>query len=400
MIRVNDLARELGIKSREILNVLLLLGVTTSKSYASSLNDEETSKIRAHFHRGAKNVGNEYFSASHDSEAPQTPSLKKSHISTLGHISIRRSYIQQKVLASAPQIHADRDAIISSQPRPKAIRKNLAGKGSASEQKGTCPICNRRVDPNMLQKHINRNHRKHDGSFKQKLGTCPVCRCNVSEKNLKGHIEEVHPTNSDPRKGSSAKKKRSNLRTYGLPVRIVTVQQPQLRHDARISCRVNGCSAMVFPHAMKRHIENIHSEKKYLQLQNLSTGSFPFILLPPGTWEFREVLEHYSKRLHSRPHGFVEQAFDWDRIVQIGSLNPKLRHFGVKSWFGYAVYEFSYSDRVVLECPVEGNATYVLSGDWKRMIYRTKAMLRREYAKQCTRIVHKGDWLHRIRMVL
>jgi len=81
-------------------------------------------------------------------------------------------------------------------------------------------------------------------------------------------------------------------------------------------------------------------------------------------------------------------------------LEPELRYFGAKSWFGYAVYEFSYSSCVVLECPIEGNATYVLSGDWKKMISLTKAELRKEYADRCARIVHKGDWLDRIRREL
>jgi hypothetical protein len=40
------------------------------------------------------------------------------------------------------------------------------------------------------------------------------------------------------------------------------------------------------------------------------------------------------------------------------------------------VFEFGYSRRVVLECPIEGNATYILSGNWKKQVGHSKLYLR------------------------
>ena len=48
-IRINDLARELEVKSKAILDVLPEVGVTEKKTHSSSLEDHEADKVRAHF---------------------------------------------------------------------------------------------------------------------------------------------------------------------------------------------------------------------------------------------------------------------------------------------------------------------------------------------------------------
>jgi translation initiation factor IF-2 len=47
-IRINDLARELEVKSKSILDVLPEIGVTEKKSHSSSLEDHEAEKVRIH----------------------------------------------------------------------------------------------------------------------------------------------------------------------------------------------------------------------------------------------------------------------------------------------------------------------------------------------------------------
>jgi translation initiation factor IF-2 len=46
-IRINDLARELEVKSKAILDVLPQVGVTEKKSHSSSVEDHEAEKVRA-----------------------------------------------------------------------------------------------------------------------------------------------------------------------------------------------------------------------------------------------------------------------------------------------------------------------------------------------------------------
>jgi translation initiation factor IF-2 len=50
-IRINDLARELEVKSRAILDVLTIVGVTEKKTHSSSVEDHEADKVRAHFRK-------------------------------------------------------------------------------------------------------------------------------------------------------------------------------------------------------------------------------------------------------------------------------------------------------------------------------------------------------------
>src|SRR5437868_12972251 len=52
-IRINDLARELEVKSKAILDVLTEVGVTEKKTHSSSIEDHEAEKVRAHFRAAA-----------------------------------------------------------------------------------------------------------------------------------------------------------------------------------------------------------------------------------------------------------------------------------------------------------------------------------------------------------
>src|SRR5450432_3202038 len=54
-IRISDLARELEVKSRAILDALTHVGVTEKKTHSSSLEADEAERVRQHFHRGGKN---------------------------------------------------------------------------------------------------------------------------------------------------------------------------------------------------------------------------------------------------------------------------------------------------------------------------------------------------------
>src|SRR5262249_54512512 len=48
-IRINDLARELEVKSKAILDVLPHVGVTEKKTHSSSLELDEAERVRRHF---------------------------------------------------------------------------------------------------------------------------------------------------------------------------------------------------------------------------------------------------------------------------------------------------------------------------------------------------------------
>ncbi|HEX6504537.1 MAG TPA: translation initiation factor IF-2 [Terriglobales bacterium] len=81
-IRINDLARELEVKSKAILDVLPVVGVTEKKTHSSSLEDHEADKVRAHFQSSAA----EAQSASRSSRTARAEEGIKTKID-LSHIS-------------------------------------------------------------------------------------------------------------------------------------------------------------------------------------------------------------------------------------------------------------------------------------------------------------------------
>ena len=55
-VRINDLARELEVKSKPILDALIAVGVTEKKTHSSSIEEDEAEKVRAYFNRGARSA--------------------------------------------------------------------------------------------------------------------------------------------------------------------------------------------------------------------------------------------------------------------------------------------------------------------------------------------------------
>jgi translation initiation factor IF-2 len=119
-VRINDLARELEVKSKAILDVLPLVGVTEKKTHSSSLEEHEAEKVRAHF-RGASEA------PAHPAK-PSRPLRGEEEIKTkidLSHISrpgdVLKAITQQKE-AAAPPVHAARPAV----PHPPSAAKPAA----------------------------------------------------------------------------------------------------------------------------------------------------------------------------------------------------------------------------------------------------------------------------------
>src|SRR5690349_10199353 len=104
-IRINDLARELEVKSKAILDVLTEVGVTEKKSHSSSLEEHEAEKVRAHFKGSGEGHG-----ASRASRASQaSPDEIKTKID-LSHISkpgdVLKAILDKKQPAAPPALVA------------------------------------------------------------------------------------------------------------------------------------------------------------------------------------------------------------------------------------------------------------------------------------------------------
>jgi translation initiation factor IF-2 len=83
-VRINDLAREMEVKSREVLDVLAVLDMAAGKTHSSSLEEHEAEKVRAHFNRGrtAEKSG----SGSRASQSAVAPKIDLSHVSKPGDV--------------------------------------------------------------------------------------------------------------------------------------------------------------------------------------------------------------------------------------------------------------------------------------------------------------------------
>jgi translation initiation factor IF-2 len=102
-VRINDLARDLEVKSKAILDVLPELGITEKKTHSSSLEDHEAEKVRAHFRASGEGQGS---GKSARSGRPEPEGIKTkidlSHISKPGDVLKAIIGKQQTASPAAP----------------------------------------------------------------------------------------------------------------------------------------------------------------------------------------------------------------------------------------------------------------------------------------------------------
>ena len=101
-IRINDLARELEVKSKAILDVLEEVGVTEKKTHSSSLEEHEAEKVRAQFRASgeAQAPGRAARPSRSEGEEIKTK-IDLSHISKPGDV-LKAIISKQQPAATAP----------------------------------------------------------------------------------------------------------------------------------------------------------------------------------------------------------------------------------------------------------------------------------------------------------
>jgi translation initiation factor IF-2 len=116
-VRINDLARELEVKSKAILDALPLVGVTEKKTHSSSLEEHEAEKVRAHI-RGSSEAQSPSARAARTLRGEEEIKTKidLSHISRPG--DVLKAITQKKEAAAAP---SPRPAPPAAPPRPTVM---------------------------------------------------------------------------------------------------------------------------------------------------------------------------------------------------------------------------------------------------------------------------------------
>lgn len=134
--------------------------------------------------------------------------------------------------------------------------------------------------------------------------------------------------------------------------------------------------------------------------KSMTVTKLPFKLLPPGSWTISDVIAHYQHQAKSSQAEWSGGDFQWVRLQKISTLRPDRCWVGEDLWSGYNVFMFPFSRKAVFESLFEGNATYIISGDWQVIGRNTKRDLRKLFPRQYVKVVHKGDWLKRIKHCL
>jgi translation initiation factor IF-2 len=114
-VRINDLARELEVKSKAILDVLPLVGVTEKKTHSSSLEEHEAEKVRVHL-RGASEA---HTSPAKSARVPRgeeeiRTKIDLSHISRPGDVF--KAITQRKEAVVAPPVRPAAPSIVTAKP--------------------------------------------------------------------------------------------------------------------------------------------------------------------------------------------------------------------------------------------------------------------------------------------
>ncbi|MGB0029671.1 MAG: translation initiation factor IF-2 N-terminal domain-containing protein, partial [Candidatus Sulfotelmatobacter sp.] len=101
-VRINDLARELEVKSRAILDTLPLVGVTEKKTHSSSLEEHEAEKVRVYIRSAAEGSSSAGKSSSRPVRGEEEIKTKidLSHISRPG--DVLKAITQQKEAVVPP----------------------------------------------------------------------------------------------------------------------------------------------------------------------------------------------------------------------------------------------------------------------------------------------------------
>src|SRR5215475_12928242 len=102
-MRINELAKELEVKAKAILDVLTDLGITDKKTHSSSIEDHEAEKVRRHFTAKSSSAPARERSA----PAEVKPKIDLSKISKPGDVArLLREREEQQHHPAAPPVKA------------------------------------------------------------------------------------------------------------------------------------------------------------------------------------------------------------------------------------------------------------------------------------------------------
>jgi len=293
-----------------------------------------------------------------------------------------------KFAAAQSKKHSTRKAKI--QPRVK----RMATPGNSAPK--------RRIDLTLFQQNVLETMRRMPAQIQIAVVRFAASRPRGKAKNQKQVTRMASSNNSAPKQsGDSApgrvrpraasiseNRKLTSPATNVPPVAIVGA----LGSPKEDCCDI--CHRILAPGTLPDHKKSRCPERPESGAED-GVSHLPFRLLPPGVWDVNHVLEYYRNEAR---HWLGGRILDNERLRKVERLNPSHRSVGTDAHLGYILYQFSWSGVVVLECPVVGNATYILWDDWRGMLRLTKSELRSK--TNCLCIRHTDRSFGRVRAAL
>ncbi len=137
-VRINDLARELEVKSRQILDVLAELGLAAGKTHSSSLEEHEAEKVRAQFAHGSRGAG-----AAARGTQGIAPKIDLSHVSKPGDV-------MKAILAKKQEEEAEARRGPATRPTPAPPAVKAAAQPAAPAAAAAQPAAPARPEPRKI----------------------------------------------------------------------------------------------------------------------------------------------------------------------------------------------------------------------------------------------------------
>lgn len=134
-------------------------------------------------------------------------------------------------------------------------------------------------------------------------------------------------------------------------------------------------------------------ENTFNKLPKIFAKKLPWKFLPAGEWNLSDILTYCREYKKTNPYFDYEEK----RLETLLLLKPTDCYVGEDDFRIYFVFCFDYTKKAILESPVRGNAMYVIDDDWREISKLSKWEIRQNYSSSVKRIIHKGDWINRLR---
>ncbi|MGO8789172.1 MAG: translation initiation factor IF-2 [Terriglobia bacterium] len=149
-IRINELARELEVKSHVVIEYLAEIGIPDKKSHSSALDDDLADKVRAHFHAGGEPTAKENVEEPAAAPAPAAPAIEAPSVHVgldLKKLHDFKSDFHLPTRSIADIMATARKVVVPppppSVPKPPVVPPAAAGPATTPAQPKSAPVVDR-----------------------------------------------------------------------------------------------------------------------------------------------------------------------------------------------------------------------------------------------------------------